>query len=98
MRPTPKFEFHLENQPFFSKITTKLINTRMLTHTHCDRSNWSIEVVQSFEEAEEKTRKFWHSATSAERFEAAAQIKEIVYGKPATTARLQRFLEVVFSP
>ncbi len=60
-----------------------------------DRSHWTLEVVDSFEEAEAKARADWHAATSDERFSAAAQIKEIVYGKSAATARLQRVLEVL---
>ena len=54
-----------------------------------------MEKVQSFDEAETSTRAMWHAATPEERFEAAAQIRYIVYGKAAATARLQRVLEVV---
>jgi len=58
-------------------------------------ATWKLETVGSFAEAEAQTRAFWHAATSARRFEAAAQIRYIVYGKAAATARLQRVLEVV---
>jgi hypothetical protein len=60
-----------------------------------NRSHWTLEKITSFEEAETKTRTYWHAATSKERFEAAAQIKEIVYGKSAATARLQRVLTIL---
>ncbi|MCW1884601.1 hypothetical protein OKA04_07640 [Luteolibacter flavescens] len=59
------------------------------------REGWTLEVVQSFDEAEASERARWHAATPEERFEAAAQIRYIVYGKAAATARLQRVLEVV---
>ena len=59
------------------------------------RSQWKLEVVSDFAEAEASQRRRWHEATSAERFEAAARIRYIVYGKAAATARLQRVLEVV---
>ncbi len=62
------------------------------------RSTWKLETVNSFAEAEAQTRAQWHKATSAERFEAAAQIRYIVYGKAAATARLQRVLEVLPGP
>ena len=62
-----------------------------------DRSHWTIETM-SFEEAEEQTRDYWHNATSEERFEAAAKIKEIVYGKSAATTRLQRVLTLLPGP
>jgi hypothetical protein len=63
--------------------------------TAARRAGWTMEKVQSFEEAEASTRAMWHAATPEERFEAAAQIRYIVYGKAAATARLQRVLEVV---
>ncbi|WP_367875185.1 hypothetical protein [Luteolibacter sp. Populi] len=59
------------------------------------RKDWTIQTAHSFEEAEAQTRAHWHAATSEERFEAAAQIRYIVYGKAAATSRLQRVLEVV---
>lgn len=59
------------------------------------RSHWKLEVVPDFAEAETSLRRRWHAATSAERFDAAARIRYIVYGKAAATARLQRVLEVV---
>ena len=58
-------------------------------------STWKLETVENFAEAEASTRAYWHAATSAQRFEAAAQIRYIVYGKAAATARLQRVLEIV---
>ena len=68
------------------------------TTTKQDRSHWTLEVANSFEEAESKTRAHWHAASSNERFEAAAKIKEIVYGKSSTTARLQRVLTLLTGP
>lgn len=65
------------------------------TRAAARRAGWTLEVVQSFEEAEASERARWHAATPEERFEAAAQIRYIVYGKAAATARLQRVLEVV---
>lgn len=59
---------------------------------------WTLEKVGSFEEAEARTRAHWHAATSAQRFEAAAQLRYMIYGKAAATARLQRVLEVVPGP
>ena len=58
------------------------------------RAGWTLEVVDSFEEAERRTRAHWHAASSEERFAAAAQLRQMVYGQ-AATARLQRFLELV---
>ena len=58
-------------------------------------ATWRLEAVDSFAEAEAQTGAHWHAATSAERFEAAARVRYIVYGKAAATARLQRVLEVV---
>jgi hypothetical protein len=65
------------------------------TRVAARRAGWTLEVVQSFEEAEASERARWHAATPEERFEAAAQIRYIVYGKAAATAGLQRVLEVV---
>ena len=62
------------------------------------RATWKIERASSFAEAETQARIQWHGATSAERFQAAAQIRCIVYGKAAATARLQRVLELVPGP
>ncbi len=62
-----------------------------------ERSDWTLETL-SFEEAEAQTRAYWHAASSEERFAAAAKIKQLVYGKSATIARLQRVLTVVPGP
>ncbi|MEZ5384091.1 MAG: hypothetical protein R3F13_01110 [Prosthecobacter sp.] len=62
------------------------------------RATWALEKVDSFAEAEAQTRAYWHAATSAERLNALAQLRYIVYGKAAATARLQRVLEVVPGP
>ena len=64
------------------------------TRAAARRAGWTLEVVQSFEEAEVQTRAYWHATTPEERFKAAAQIRHVVYGK-AADARVQRVLEVV---
>ena len=69
----------------------------MKTPARKDRSHWTIETL-SFEEAEASTRALWHAASSEERFEAAAKIKEIAYGKSAATTRLQRVLTLLPGP
>lgn len=40
-------------------------------------------------------REYWKDKSPSERLLAAALIREIVYGREATTGRLQRFFEVV---
>ena len=70
----------------------------MSSPVQTNRTGWTLEKVDSFEEAEKKTRAYWHAATSEERFEAAAKIKEIVYGKSAATTRLQRVLTLLSRP
>ena len=61
-------------------------------------ATWKLERVDSFEAAEAQTRAYWHAATSEDRFQAAAQIRYIVYGQAKATARLHRVLEIVSGP
>lgn len=62
------------------------------------RSHWKLEVANSFEEAEQQTRAYWHNATSAERLNALEALREPFYGPDQTSRRLQRFLELVPLP
>jgi hypothetical protein len=62
------------------------------------RATWTLERADSFAEAEALERTRWHAATPAQRMEAAARLRYLVYGKAAATAPLQRFLEIVPGP
>ena len=70
----------------------------MEEHVRKDRSGWTLEKFDNFEDAEKDTRAKWHAASSEERFQAASIIKEIVYGKSAANARIQRVLTLVSQP
>lgn len=62
------------------------------------RATWTLEKVNSFAEAEAQTRAYWHAATLAERLNALAQLREVVCGKAAANARVERVLELVPQP
>ncbi len=59
---------------------------------------WKLEKVGSFEEAEARTRAYWHAATPTERLNGLEQLREQLYGDDPTSRRLQRFLELVPQP
>jgi hypothetical protein len=60
--------------------------------------SWSIETVNSFEDAERQTREYWRNATPAERLNALETLREPFYGPDQASRRLQRFLELVPLP
>ena len=68
------------------------------TRAAARRAGWTLEVVQSFEEAEAQTRAYWHAATPAERLNGLEALRSQLYGSDPTSQRLQRFLEVVSRP
>jgi hypothetical protein len=55
-----------------------------------------LTIAKSFAEAEAEDREFWHKQTPQARLRALKLMRWINYGK-ASTARLQRVLEVVQS-
>jgi len=62
------------------------------------RQCWNLEFANSFEEAEQQTRTYWHHATPAERLNALEELRQPFYGKNQTNPGLQRFLELVPFP
>ena len=62
------------------------------------RQQWKLEFANSFDEAEQQTRAYWHNASPAERLNALEQLREPFYGPDQTSRRLQRFLELVPFP
>ncbi len=61
-------------------------------------SSWGLQFADSFEEAEQQTREYWHHATPAERLNALETLREPFYGPDKASRRLQRFLELVPFP
>lgn len=57
--------------------------------------HWKLEVVSTFDDAEEQSRAFWRSASPADRLNALEELREQLYGPDQASRRLQRFLEVV---
>ncbi len=57
-----------------------------------DRSTFSVVRI---EDQDRVDKEYWMSKTSKERLEAIEAIRQVLYGYDATTARLQRVLEIV---
>ncbi len=57
------------------------------------RLDKTVVTVGTLDDTAER-RTYWHSRTPDERLEAMEQLRRINYGEHASTARLQRFLEV----
>jgi hypothetical protein len=55
----------------------------------------TIQVFNSFEEAEKSQREYWWSLPPLERLKQAKFIREINYGRDDSARRLPRFFEVV---
>ena len=55
----------------------------------------TIQVFNSFEEAEKSQREYWWKQSPLERLKQAKFIREINYGRDDSTQRLPRFFEVV---
>ena len=54
----------------------------------------AFKVFSSFQEADAADRAYWHSRTPEERLLALELMRQSAYGYDATTARLQRVLEI----
>jgi len=55
----------------------------------------AFSVVSSFEEADEQDREYWLSKTPDERLQQMELLRRINYGEAATTARMQKVIEIV---
>lgn len=45
------------------------------------RSQWKLEVVSDYAQAEADTRAYWHAASPAERLNGLEMLREQLYGK-----------------
>jgi hypothetical protein len=55
----------------------------------------TVEIVNSFEEADAKDREYWLSKTPIERLAACELLRQMNYGYDPFTARLPRSFEIL---
>ncbi len=55
----------------------------------------TVQIFNSFEEAEETQRKYWWKVSPLERLKQAKFIRELNYGRDDSARRLPRFFEVI---
>jgi len=58
------------------------------------RLDKSVLEVTTVDDAEEDDIRYWHSRTPHERLLALEMLRQFNYGEAATSARLQRLLEI----
>jgi hypothetical protein len=67
----------------------------MAPHSHIRLDKSTVEVFETFEEAEAKDRAYWLAKTPIERLAACELLRQITYGYDPATARLPRSFEIL---